>query len=376
MSLLERHLKVPKYLQLAERLRGEIASGVLKPGDRLPSFHHMRLQCGVTTNTVEKVYGLLEKEGLIVREPSRGTFVAEAKPAESFGAEAGGAEGVSVRRVTDTIGVCGFAFSAYSPYWAQLLEGMHRSADQAGKQLMLLEPFSMAGWEKIDGIIIADFSKTDIAPTVPPGMPCVSLLVPIENMASITADDYSVGYMAAEHLINLGHRRIAYLHGADHSVVPQRLAGYRDALLAAGITPVDAWRRKLVGHYEYGHQLIAIAHETMRQWLAQDWRELGCTALLTHNDEAGIGVMNALDEAGLKIPDDISVIGCDGTEVGLYCRPGLTTIGLPLRQIGNEAMLCLLRQIERDRVSMQHRVLPVKIRERASTAPAVATPGS
>ena len=82
-SLLDRHLRVPKYLQLAEALRQQIAAGELKPGDQLPSYVQMRQQHGATQNTVDKVFALLEQDGLILRERSRGTFVrspAEAAP--------------------------------------------------------------------------------------------------------------------------------------------------------------------------------------------------------------------------------------------------------------------------------------------------------
>src|SRR5690606_6745856 len=120
-----------------------------------------------------------------------------------------------------------------------------------------------------------------------------------------------------------------------------RLAGYRDALQAAGIEPVHEWTRTLAGTPSV--DLRQTGYESTRSWLQDDWHELACTALLSHNDEAAIGAIEAFTERGLSVPEQVSVVGFDGTEMSEYSRPRLTTVEVPLREIGKTAMELLLR---------------------------------
>ena len=108
----------------------------------------------------------------------------------------------------------------------------------------------------------------------------------------------------------------------------------------------------------------------MKAWLSEsdDWSKIGCTALLCHNDDVAIGAMQALNAAGLKVPDDVSVVGFDGTEVGEYSSPQLTTIEVPLQQMGKVAIGLLQKQIEVDEVIVGHKVLPTQLRVRESTS--------
>ena len=115
----------PKYERLADDLRGQMSEGVLRPGDRLPTFREMRENFGATPTTVERVYRLLEGEGLIVRSQGRGVFVA-ATPA---------------RIATGVIGLSGatFARRLSHPYFAHLMEGVHEAAARAGREILVLQ---------------------------------------------------------------------------------------------------------------------------------------------------------------------------------------------------------------------------------------------
>jgi DNA-binding LacI/PurR family transcriptional regulator len=188
-------------------------------------------------------------------------------------------------------------------------------------------------------------------------------------MASVSADDYAGAKEATEYLLQNGHERIAYLHGRDHTVVPQRIKGYHDALKKAGLKPQRKWLRRLPGKIDYGAQFIEAGHDAMQTWLREDWSALGCTALMAHNDEIAIGAMAALREASIVVPEEVSVIGFDGLQISDYVEPRLTTVEVPLQQIGVRAVEMLRAQIEADAAGGEAEVLPMQLRARESVTP-------
>ena len=107
----------------------------------------------------------------------------------------------------------------------------------------------------------------------------------------------------------------------------------------------------------------------MQVWLQEDWRALGCTAILAQNDHMAIGVMQVLQEANLDVPGEVSVMGVDGTELCDHTTPRLSSVQLPLEQIGARAVDLLVEQIESGQPEEQIIVLPAKLRAAASTAP-------
>ena len=106
----------------------------------------------------------------------------------------------------------------------------------------------------------------------------------------------------------------------------------------------------------------------MAEWLDKDWKRSGLTAVLAQNDEVAIGIMDAIRAAGLRVPNDISVIGFDGTEEGAHAKPELTTVAVPLEKIGATAMELLLRQVREEPVEANVITLPSRLQVRASTA--------
>jgi len=167
----------------------------------------------------------------------------------------------------------------------------------------------------------------------------------------------------------LGHKRIAFLQDSDlGSVSRQRLAGYRDALAETGIVTNESWVRFLDEQDRLG-SYRASAEVAMTQWLENDWRETGCTALVAHNDETAIGAIKALREHGLRVPRDVSVIGFDGTELSELSTPSLTTVKVPLKKIGAAAVQMLAEQMEAGKVGEpQNIILPVKLKMGESCA--------
>ena len=341
-----------KYARLETHLREQIARGHLKPGDRLPSLTEMRGDYDVSRTTVERVHVRLEQDGLIRREQGRGTFVSEPPPPPQTGFIGFCASGLHTRPLTH--------------YWHHLLEGVQEITHREQFNIVLLHPEKSQGWDKVDAVLVAEPHEERWRPRVPAGLPHVALLYPARDCASVLADDYRGGELAVEHLLELGHRRIACLESSDNTLFKRRLAGYRDALQSSGIAPNPDWLWPLT--MKDGESFEKSGETTMKAWLVSGWRETGCSAILTQNDHFAQGVMRALQDAGLRVPEDVSVIGFDGTETGENMTPPLTSIAVPLAQIGTTGMEILLRQMKGEAAPSVATVLPTLLKRRNSTA--------
>jgi len=276
------------------------------------------------------------------------------------------------------LGLCGPGIpypSESSAYWTQLVRGIRSAAQSAEQHVLLLDHHSTQGWEKVDGLLLSAQATKHLISKVPHNMPCVSLLSKIPDMCSVYSDDGAGIFQIVEHLVGLGHRKIGYLYGHEGDEPALRISAYRRAMKAAGIPVGGKWTREIHGvarlHYRfnYGQQFVETGRENMRDWLQEGWAELGCTALLAHNDEMALGVIQALQEFGLRVPEDVSVIGFDGSEIAGYAQPTLSTLEVPLEEIGRKGVEILLQQIEADESSHDDCILPVALRLGATTFP-------
>lgn len=157
-----------------------------------------------------------------------------------------------------------------------------------------------------------------------------------ESGPAVGATNRAGGYAATRYLIELGHRRIGFITGTvDLGCSIDRLAGYRDALLEYGITFDPALVREgdfvQLDGYRGAHELLELPERP--------------TAIFASNDVMAFGVMDAVREAGLRIPSDVSIIGFDDIPQASHVRPNLTTIRQPLEQMGRTATQMLLQQI-------------------------------
>lgn len=343
--------KTPRYIELANAIRSQIEQGVLRPGDRLPSFVQIREQYGVTAATVERIYKHLEKDNLVVREQGRGTFV---KQPDS-------------QPRTGVIGIYGVTMAQH-PYFVPLIDGWQSVAAKAGVELLLLHNEMPVEWGKVDGVLSCDtgFVKRHKRNLIPPGMPCVTAVINSPDCVSVIGDEYQAAYELTQYLLQQGHRRIAYLY--DPYLSP-RLLGYRNAMRDAGIEVEESWLQTVAFDLTPECTYSAAGYFKMKRWLAGDWESLNCTALMGHNDDTAIGAIRALTEAGWNVPGQVSVTGFDGTEPGRYFSPSLTGAAMPLREIGIAAMELLLRMIEGEAMQPSTVVLPLPLIEGASTAP-------
>lgn len=185
---------------------------------------------------------------------------------------------------------------------------------------------------------------------------------PPADVPSVGSANWSGGLVATRHLIDLGHRRIAAITGpADMMCSRARLDGYRSAMASAGLEVDPAWER-------FGSFYVEGGRDAARELLALPDPP---TAVFAGNDLQALGVYEAAHERGLRLPDDLSVVGYDDIAPARWVTPALTTVHQPLRRMGAEAARIVLRaasggpQAETPRLDLATHLVV-----RASTAPA------
>lgn len=321
-----------KYLQIAGQVRKRIESGELKPGDRLPSFSQMMAESGVMPTTFDRSLAVLQQEGLIVREHGRGVFVADTQQKARY------VIALSPRILLDK----------HDPYWDNLLRGIHESALHNQLEIVFMAPNQTTIPERVHGMIVHE-GTTENFRSVAEDFPFVSLMVPSKGAYCVASDDYSGGRFLAQHLLDLGHRRIAVLmlHPIKSTLVGLRMQGYRDALSQANLDFDESIvRMEEIANADNFNAYSVASHRKMKEWLAGGWAELGCTAIMAYNDAAAVGIIRALNEAGLRVPEDVSVVGFDGNSIFDFFQPHLTTARVHLQEIGRAGADLLVRHLQ------------------------------
>ena len=324
--------KKPKYQQVADAIRRQIEQGELKPGDRLPSINEMIARYGISLHTVGKVHDILETDGLIRRDRGRGVFVDSTpkNPATGFLAYFSLNYGL-VKNIA---------------YHAVIQQSVRQAAHEAGKYLTIVEePGDFPHWNLMEGLLISDmghYDRKQLKALLPANLPCLNVMFSDPGINSVMANDGDGMRQAVEALIAAGHQRIGYLSHLQHVILQERHEAYSATLQSHGL-PVEAgWVyskvRSIYPNYrEYGYR-------AMQQWLEDGWEDLKLTALLAHNDSAALGMIEALGERGIRVPDDISIVGFDGILDNEVTALELSTVRVPLREIGKTAMQVLLNQ--------------------------------
>ena len=175
---------------------------------------------------------------------------------------------------------------------------------------------------------------------------------------SVDVDNYLAAQKAVNYLIGLGHKHIACISNAplSYTASPDRVLGYKDALIAAEID-ID---EDLIQFADFDPQSGFTCMNTL---LATEKK---FTAVFVASDNVAMGAKSALREAGLHIPDDISIIGFDDIPWAQYSDPPLTTVRLPAQKLASEACLMLLDLIQGKVPKKQHLVLDTELVVRKS----------
>jgi LacI family transcriptional regulator len=275
--------------------------------------------------------------------------------------------------------VIGILVWAIEPFSAELLKGAARALRGTGYELVVYstggEAGSRTGWERrylsrllgtlIDGAVL-------VTPTVSTGeigSPVVAVdpHTGQDGSWTVQTDNARGARAAVEYLLGLGHRRIGYLGRPPRDLESsgQREAGYRGALQAAGI----AFDPDLVRNAGYEENESA---DAARALLTRPQRP---TAVFAANDVTAIATMETALALGMRIPDDVSVIGFDNVPESALVEPGLTTIEQPLQLMGQRAVEMLLDLLADREPAQQRLKLPTRLVVRGSCAAPPGGPG-
>jgi LacI family transcriptional regulator len=289
------------------------------------------------------------------------------------------------RRSTLTIGL--IVTDIENPYFPQLVRAVEDAAIAEGYAILLCnageEPEREASYlellvdRRVDGLIIAastiGMRQSAWLASAPLPVVLVNTSVPDVGLPTIVSDNRGGGRAAAEHLLALGHRRFGYLMPPPRNLdAPDRLAGARAALAGSGLA--DALS---IAH---GAPTVTGGEAAMRDLLALDPHP---TAVIGYNDLMAIGAMRAIRRAGLRVPDDVSLVGFDDVAIAAYVEPALTTLRQETVEMGRWAVTRLTEEIAARAAAAgngpsdgppagrpavaSHRIVPVQLEVRGTT---------
>lgn len=329
--------ELPKYKQLKEEIMSWFHTGRLKPDDLMPSENEIAAQFGLSRQTVRQTLGELEKEGLLYRKQGKGTFVSapKARPV----------------RDTPTIGMVTTYISDY--IFPHIVRGAEAVLRERGYGLLLSSTDNDKKKEKeglrsmlghsLSGLIIEPTKSAQGNPNLNEymtlqyhGIPFVMIneRYPELDCPCLKVDDEEGGFLAAEHLIKLGHRRIAGFFKTDDLQGANRMKGF-----------IRAHR-----HYEVPMIPDAVAYYSSEEKqtkphaaaLALLKAEERPTAFVCYNDELALALMGTARAAGIRVPEDLSIVGFDDSTLASAADTKLTTLTHPKTEMGAQAAELLL----------------------------------
>ncbi|UCH10044.1 MAG: GntR family transcriptional regulator [Fidelibacterota bacterium] len=339
------HNPTPLYRQIIADIKRQISSGELQPGDKIPSQNELSREYGVSLLTVKQARAELINSGLLYSRVGKGVFVAQKRKTTDPAAQQ--TIGLVLRDLKD-------------PFFSLIVHSVEEKLSELGYNLLISSSRDREEREEtqisrlrdfgVSGMIIASMSylhraTPKILELQKEKFPFVMVsFVQNEDVNYVGTDHEHGAYLATEHLINLGNERVGYLNSEEGNVLGElRQQGYVRALDTHGrslnedfVYPIPMPYQS--DHYKGGYQVgLHIAGLNRRP-----------DALFAYNDLSALGFEAAVLSQGLRVPDDISIVGFDDIERDLHAPVPLTTIHQPTRRIGIAALETLIRKIEGD----------------------------
>lgn len=259
-----------------------------------------------------------------------------------------------------------------NPFYAELARAIEDAGFAAGYSVILcntdLSEEKLQAYidvllsHKVDGVIFIDIANMVIKSLdriLAEGIPIVltNADVPVSTMDQILVDNYQGGYLAGQYLLRLNHRRIGCITYPETVIgETSRIGGFRQALADSGIALTP-------DHFAFGNGRYDSGYQAMQELIQ---RRPDLTAIFVFNDLMALGAMNALHARGMRVPDDLSIVGFDNIFYASAFEPALTTIAQPITTIGQECIARLIDRIQLPEKPPIHISLPVELIERSS----------
>ena len=329
--------KQMKCAKLVEDLKRQIMSGEIRPGDKISSENVLAKEYDISRQTVRKAIDILRNEGFLYAEHGRGTFCSDMIKQEGNS----GNIAVVMTYLSDYIFpyiIRGIDEVLEKEEYSILLKSTHNYRKVEAKCLEELVK------KNIDGLIIEPsksqiaFKNHDIFSMLEryrvPFVFVQGVYHGMEDKPYVLLDDEKGGYLITKHLIELGHKRIVGVFKADDRQGQNRHSGYVRALQEAGI-----WYDPSLVVWFHTEDMQSLPQEMIQEIVSKEQID----AVVSYNDRIAIQIINALEEVGVNIPEDISVTGFDDSEFAKNLKVPLTTIKHPQRKIGEAAAELLIK---------------------------------
>ncbi|MFT4146329.1 MAG: LacI family DNA-binding transcriptional regulator [Mobilitalea sp.] len=244
-------------------------------------------------------------------------------------------------------------------YFANVLDSFKVEADRNGYDITFISKhtgqknmsyYEHSKYRGVDGVVIAciDFFDPQVVELIRGELPVVTIDHVFDNRSAIISDNVKGMHDLITYIYEMGHRKIAYIHGADSSVTQNRVGSFYKTLGELGIDVSDEYVKS--GIY---HDPVTTAKITKELLELKDRP----TCIIFPDDFSTIGGMNAIKEMGLRIPEDISIAGYDGILLSQVLEPKLTTLQQDTKALGRSAAEKLIALIENPKASVIERVV-------------------
>jgi len=258
--------------------------------------------------------------------------------------------------------------------FAEVASGIEKEAGRQGYATIIVNTGNNKNIEKdslnklrngfVDGMIVAGTgSNNRLIRDISTEVPVVQVIRQFDaRISSVVVDYVDIGYRSVTHLFSKGCRKIGLINGsAAISPYADRYKGYKKAVKELGLEEITVEKDSLLRGMKYGYECaLKLIDENS-----------GLDAIMAATDAQGIGVLRAMKENGVRIPDDIRVLSMTGHRIGDMLETSLTSMELPGFEIGERAADMLIRDIKRkegDRISAQHYTFSATLAERETTA--------
>ncbi len=337
----------PKYLDAKMRIKQQIQTGRFQ--DKIPGERTLADKIGYSYLTIRQAINELVEEGILYRQPRKGTFIAD----------------LNRKKVAGTM--VGFYLHAShkhgisSPYYAKVFKNIQKHVTSKGLNLFYFTDIRQIDPKEVLAIIAAAFSENESELIqLNSDLPVVLFdnNIKRQNIPAVVIDNFNATYRAVEYAMELGHKRIGYVSAPrDSSVGLKRLAGYQTALLDYDLEPDDTMI--FMGDYEFASGYKA----------ADYFADLEAKPSFIHcaNDLMAMGLIKGLSEKGMKIPDDISVSGFDDIDGCDQYVPSITTMAVDYDQMAAGVVKTISRLIRHDPIENHTTIIPAQLVAREST---------
>ena len=350
----------PAYSVIVDSIIEQARSKRIKPGDSVGSENELAEKFGVSRMTVRKALDVLATRGVVRRQAGKGTFLARAVTG-----------GRSPTRQTGVL-ICGMPYTVLqgvteNEFFAPVYEGAQRAATEAGYSL-LFAPADLAHLEKpivaraCDGLILGMCAvpARRLKTFAESGFPIVLMEYDLgPEMPSVKTDRFGGGVVVAEHLLSLGHKRIALITATERPDGLPTTGGFLAALERAGIELPASLRANGDFSYESGVKATKKLLRSRKPF----------TAIMCANDAMARGALDTLATEGIDVPKKVSVTGFEDLRSAALATPPLTTVLVDKEELGRRAVGRLVGMIQGSPSGSDKETIPVELVVRESTAP-------